>query len=168
MYTVSLLDCFTLLSEEPERKPALGRKLSDSVRISLKPVPQSASPFQTLRETFSSRSKVSSPAPETSQVCLCLCVCVCEVCVSGVCVCVSGVCACVCVYACVCVCVSCACDCVVCMCACLRACVRVCARARARACMRACLRECVLHDAIDFCTLVDRYFGCIHIHSKAC
>ncbi|KAK7100732.1 hypothetical protein V1264_023626 [Littorina saxatilis] len=53
--------------EEPERKPALGRKMSDTVRISLKPIPQSASPFQTLRDTFTSRSKLGSPAPENAQ-----------------------------------------------------------------------------------------------------
>ncbi|XP_076462664.1 KICSTOR complex protein SZT2-like isoform X2 [Babylonia areolata] len=64
---VTVKKIFLMAHEEPERKPNLGRKLSDSIRIGLKPVPQSASPFQTLRETFSVRSRVSSPPPEISQ-----------------------------------------------------------------------------------------------------
>ncbi|KAL8610620.1 hypothetical protein ACOMHN_006339 [Nucella lapillus] len=53
------------VKKEPERKSNLGRKMSDTIRISLKPVPQSAAPFPTLREkAYPARGRVSSPPPE--------------------------------------------------------------------------------------------------------
>lgn len=54
------------VKKEPEHKPPLTRKMSESMRITMRPVPQSASPFQSVRDT-SSRSKVTSPGPESSQ-----------------------------------------------------------------------------------------------------